>query len=129
MIVSEELASLVRCLGGAGPRAAEPACPWGPGSGMRLVGLVLVIALCTGACQQTPEAPREVPMPFVSSKPAPSWEAKLGQVVTVEGKAEDAKLGAVLTWASDMIWIDGLNAWPGELRGKHVQVTGKVVQR
>ena len=95
---------------------------------MRLVGLTFLMAL--SACKKTPEAPREVPMPSVSSKAAPSsWEAKLGQVITVEGKAEDAKLGALLDQGADMIWIDGLDAWPRDLRGKHVRVTGKVVQR
>ena len=82
-----------------------PACPSAslrrrPCSGMRLLGLTFLMALSACACKKTPEAPRDVPMPSVSSKAAPSsWEAKLGHVITVEGKTEDAKLGALLDQA------------------------------
>ena len=30
---------------------------------------------------------------------------------------------------SRTVWIDGLKAWPLELRGKVVEVTGRVIQR
>jgi hypothetical protein len=70
------------------------------------------------------------PSSTTSNAASPPWEAKLGQVITVEGSAQDAKLGALLlTGGSMSIWIDGLDAWPKEVRGKNVQVTGKVIQR
>jgi hypothetical protein len=57
-------------------------------------------------------------------------EARLGHVVTVEGTPEDAKLGALLMiGGSQTVWIDGLDAWPPELRNKVLEVTGKVIQR
>jgi hypothetical protein len=43
--------------------------------------------------------------------------------------AQDAKLGALLLiGGSRTLWID-LDAWPEGVRGKRVQVTGKMVQR
>ena len=71
-----------------------------------------------------------------ASKPPPSkatsfpLDTKLGHVVTLEGLPEDAKLGAVLMiGGGQTVWIDGLDAWPPELRGKVVDVTGKVIER
>jgi len=56
--------------------------------------------------------------------------ARLGQLVTVEGVAQDAKLGAMLLiGGSRTIWIDSLDAWPPEARGKRVRVTGKLIER
>ncbi len=84
---------------------------------------VPIAALAVASCG-TPSAP-------ASSKPAPfPLAAKLGQVVTVEGVPEDAKLGALLMiGGARTVWIDGLDAWPSELRGKVVEVTGKVIER
>jgi hypothetical protein len=97
---------------------------------MRIPSLILVVALFGCACETAHEAPRTMPIPPKSTAATPtSWEAKLGQVVTVEGVAEDAKLGAVLTMGADIIWIDGLEAWPKELRERRVSVTGRVIQR
>jgi hypothetical protein len=72
-----------------------------------------------------------------ASKPPPSSKAaafpiedRLGQVVTVQGLPEDAKLGAVLMiGGARTVWIDGLESWPAELRSKVVQVTGRVIER
>jgi hypothetical protein len=85
---------------------------------------LVAIAVLTVASCGTPTAP-------ASSKAAPfPLEAKVGQVVTVEGLPEDAKLGAVLMiGGARTVWIDGLDAWPSELRGQAVQVTGKVIER
>lgn len=56
------------------------------------------------------------------------WAKKLGQEVTVEGVAQDAKEGALLEMADDTIWID-MDSWPNGLRGKRVVVRGKVIER
>ncbi len=64
-----------------------------------------------------------------SDSPSP-WQAKLGQRITIEGIAENAKLGALLLIGDDeSIWIDGLEAWPEDIRTKRVEVTGKVIER
>lgn len=48
------------------------------------------------------------------------------QTVTIEGKAENAKAGAiVLTEDGSPVYVDGLeDGWPGELARKRVRVTG-----
>lgn len=57
------------------------------------------------------------------------WASKLGQTVTVEGQASNAKLGAIVGAEPAPIWIDGLDAWPEEVAWKRVQVTGTVIER
>lgn len=62
------------------------------------------------------------------------WSTLLGQTVTIEGTACNAKLGAMLKGDGPDIWIDGLDAWPPELylghgQGKRVMVTGTVTER
>jgi len=59
----------------------------------------------------------------------------IGTKITIEGKAINAKLGALLT-AKDgsSIWIDGLESWPagfylGEENGKILSVTGIVIEK
>jgi hypothetical protein len=97
------------------------------GRGVRLLGLLLMV-MALSACTR-PTAPDASASSSASTSAPSPWEAKLGQVVTIDGMAEDLKLGAVLIRPGDMVWVDGLDAWPGDLRGKHVQVTGKVIQR
>jgi hypothetical protein len=62
------------------------------------------------------------------------WSAFLGRTVTLEGRAANAKLGALLDNGTNIIWIDGLDEWPegfypGEGKGKRVRVTGTVIKR
>lgn len=57
-----------------------------------------------------------------------SWEDRLGQEVTLEGVAYDAKLGALLELPGDSIWLDR-EAWPAGYHGKRVRVTGVVIRR
>lgn len=63
------------------------------------------------------------------------WSAVLGQTVTLEGSAANAKVGALLLKGEKKeIWIDGLGWWPdgyylGEGKGKRLRVTGTVIQR
>ena len=89
---------------------------------MRIL-VVILVALTLASCK-APKAP-------ASSKAATfPLAAKLGQVITVEGVPEDAKLGALLMiGGARTVWIDGLDAWPPELRGKVVEVTGRVIER
>jgi hypothetical protein len=55
------------------------------------------------------------------------WRKSLGNIVTLEGTAWDAKLGALLRTEEGDIWIDGLASWPGDLHGKKVRVGGRVI--
>ncbi len=85
--------------------------------------LVSIVVLTMAACGASKPPPSSTPVPF-------PLEAKLGHVITIEGLPEDAKLGAVLMiGGARTVWIDGLDEWPRELRGKVVEVTGKVIER
>src|SRR4051794_35401591 len=62
------------------------------------------------------------------------WTKHLGQTMTLEGTAADAKFGALLEGGSGAIWIDGLEQWPegfypGEGKGKRLWVSGTVIVR
>ena len=62
------------------------------------------------------------------------WSGHVGQTVTLEGMAANAKLGAVLKGKQGAIWIDGLDSWPegyysGGDQGKHLRVTGTVIKK
>lgn len=97
---------------------------------MNKIATMIMIMSTLAACTSSKDPTGEARTPPASSNTDPSpWESKLGQLVTVDGEAEDAKLGALLMTGSAMIWIDGIDAWPSEVRGKHLQVTGKVIQR
>ena len=56
------------------------------------------------------------------------WEDRLGQEVTLEGVAVDAKLGALLELPGDSIWLDRKD-WPAGYYGRRVRVTGVVIRR
>lgn len=91
-----------------------------------LLLLPLVLAGCSAApVPSTPEPPKPQ---------ANDWASQLGKVVTVEGNAANAKLGALLQVAEGAIWIDGLDAWPegfylGGDQGKRIRVTGTVIKK
>jgi hypothetical protein len=62
------------------------------------------------------------------------WSQHLGKTITLEGIAENAKLGPLLSGKDNSIWIDGLDGWPegvyqGGNRGKKLRVTGTVIVR
>lgn len=63
-----------------------------------------------------------------------NWANYLGQSITIEGIALDAKLGALLAGDGPDIWIDSLDSWPAGFyldgrQGKRVRVTGTVIER
>lgn len=94
---------------------------------MNKIGTMIMIVSALTACTPSGDPAGEARTPPLSSDAA--WESQLGQLVTIDGDAEDAKLGALLITGSGMIWIDGLDAWPSNVRGKRLVVTGKVIQR
>jgi hypothetical protein len=58
----------------------------------------------------------------------------VGQRITLEGKALNAKLGALLRHDEEIIWIENLASWPegfyqGNDRGKLLRVTGIVIRK
>ena len=56
--------------------------------------------------------------------------AEEARPVTLEGYAADARAGAVLqTDEGDTIYVAGLAAWPGDLVGRRVEVTGKLSRK
>ena len=62
------------------------------------------------------------------------WSGHVGQTVTLEGTAADAKLGALLQGKEGAIWIEGLDAWPegfysGGDQGKRLRVIGTVIRK
>lgn len=76
------------------------------------------------------------PAPAPAAMPWPDrWAPLLGKVVVVEGKALDAKSGALLEGGGrGEVFIDGLDSWPsgfyrGLQDGVRVRVTGTVVER
>ena len=72
----------------------------------------------------------ETSAPLVLNPWPDGWSAYLGLRVRVEGRAENAKSGALLTGDGPEIWIDGLQEWPADVpRGTRVQVTGTVIAR
>ena len=50
-------------------------------------------------------------------------------MATVEGLAENSKLGACVRSESQAVWIDALEEWPAEVVGKSVRAAGKVAER
>jgi hypothetical protein len=70
---------------------------------------------------------KDVPLAFVGRTDAPITAWLVGVLVTIDGKAEEAKEGALLIGKDgEQTWIDGAKNWP---RGKRVRVSGKVIEK
>jgi hypothetical protein len=99
-----------------------------------LVFACLVLAtLASCSPHQTTTPGNPPPKEQASSWPA-DWSAHLGQTVTLEGTAGNAKEGALLEGEKQTIWIDGLEAWPegfygADGKGKRLRVRGTVIRR
>ena len=90
----------------------------------------LVVVACVAGCQAFGIHWRD-PSPMNWPE---DWSVLLGQTVTLEGRAGNAKLGALLESDGRILWIDGLNNWPegfypGDGQGKRLRVTGTVIKR
>lgn len=53
----------------------------------------------------------------------------LGKTITVEGTAENLKLGAMVAGDECSIWIEGLERWPSDVVDKPVKATGIVIEK
>jgi hypothetical protein len=92
-----------------------------------VASLLLASASCGGAPAVGPLVATITPWPQ-------NWSALLGQKVTLEGEAVNAKLGAMLMHGEDAIWIADKDSWPdgfyqGGDHGRLVRVTGIVIER
>lgn len=54
----------------------------------------------------------------------------LGEEITIEGTAKNAKMGAILT-VNDVsfIWMNNMLAWPEKVYGKTITVSGTVIEK
>jgi hypothetical protein len=102
---------------------------------IRMFVSVCLLHAAIAGCSQTPtsSAVREQTDDRRTGWPE-GFEEHIGQIVTLEGTAADAKLGALLVGDGNSIWIDGLESWPeGFYRGgdnsKRLRVTGKIIKR
>lgn len=99
----------------------------------RIALVVLVFVSTCGCSPHQTASSHHVSDDFGDGWPK-DWSALLGQTVTLEGTAADAKCGAMLVGETGMIWIDGLDGWPvgfydGGTQGKRLRVTGTVIER
>src|ERR1700722_11175683 len=95
--------------------------------------LCFLFAGVCGCSQHEPTTPSNSdPRERVMAWPK-DWSGYLGQMVTLEGKAANSKLGALLLGKDEAIWIDGLDSWPvGFYSGdqsKRLRVTGTVIMK
>ena len=101
---------------------------------MTMVTLCLLLAALGGCSQRPPASLRDA-----ETKDRPigwpkDWSKHLGQRVTLEGTAANAKVGPLLEGDGEAIWIDGMDYWPegfypGQGKGKRLRVTGTVIKR
>lgn len=54
-----------------------------------------------------------------------AWEERINKPVEIEGIAHNLKIGAIV----NSLWVDGLHAWPDNIQGKMVRVTGILIRR
>lgn len=57
------------------------------------------------------------------------WRSMVGQTIVVEGTALNAKFGGLIECKDVHFWLDHAAAWPTELYGRKVRVTGRLVER
>jgi hypothetical protein len=99
-----------------------------------IVSLGLLLANACGCSQQQITSPRD-PSPEDPVMGWPKdWASLVGNRVTLEGKAVDAKIGALLQGENGMIWIEGLDSWPvgfytGGDSGTKLRVIGTVIKK
>jgi hypothetical protein len=100
-----------------------------------VLGLLCFFLAGVCGCWQHPAAAPSVSEPRASGPAWPKdWSGHVGQTVTLEGTAANAKLGAILQGKDGVIWIEGLDSWPegfcsGGNQGKRLRVTGVVIRK
>jgi len=56
-------------------------------------------------------------------------QSQLGKMVTLDGVAENRKLGAALRGDGFDVWLDAVDGWPSSYSGRRVRVTGILDER
>ena len=98
-------------------------CPLSPSRLLLCALLTVLPAACTQRMQPTqPDAP---PPPI----PPADLPALLGQTITVEGEAQNWKVGPAINTGTYLYWIDLLGEWPETLQGRRLRVTGTLIER
>ena len=67
--------------------------------------------------------------PSTAESPRDAMQGKIGTRVQLEGTASNAKGGAVIEGPDGPVYIEGLDRWPPDVRGKRVRVDGLLVSR
>lgn len=57
---------------------------------------------------------------------ADAWKKAVGQSLTLEGTAANARLGAVITEGSNTVLVGSMDSWPEEALGHKLRVTGRL---
>lgn len=57
------------------------------------------------------------------------WDTQLGQMITSEGTARNARMGAMLETGNGTLWMDNMEEWPENVDGKRVVVSGVLIKR
>ena len=65
--------------------------------------------------------------PVENKQPQLSLQEMVNKTVTLEGKATNAKAGAILLVDNDPVYIEGLNSWSNNFIDKQISVFGKLV--
>ncbi|MCZ7645173.1 MAG: hypothetical protein M5U26_07795 [Planctomycetota bacterium] len=102
-----------------------------------LIVLISMLVISTCGCSNNEATAPRVPSSQEAIVVWPKdWSELVGKTVALEGKAVNAKLGALLQGETEtsMIWIDGHDSWPagyseGEGREKRVRVSGTVIRK
>jgi hypothetical protein len=83
--------------------------------------LAVIAALLPLGCSSQPLPPASAP-----AATQPATAAAPAVKSTLRGLARDAKGGAVVVTDQGPVYVLGLDAWPRELAGRRVEVTGVV---
>ena len=89
-----------------------------------LFRLAAIAALLDLGCSSQPLPPASAP-----AATAPATAAAPEAQTTLRGVARDAKGGAVVVTDRGPVYVLGLDAWPRDLAGRTVEVTGVVRQK
>ncbi len=101
---------------------SEPPKGWG-----ELVGKYVRVKGTLAPELPAPQQSLRAPHLIEAAKPEPTarqLQRLAGQQVRLQGRAEDAKGGAVLLLEREPLYLKDVSAWPTEVRGKALEVSG-----
>ncbi|MBI5359636.1 MAG: hypothetical protein HZA48_03540 [Planctomycetes bacterium] len=101
----------------------------------RFIQIFILIMTISTSCTENRENHPTDALPSQKSSPLPLSDiltGLLGQKVTIQGTARNAKLGALVEtrfWGEHTIWIDSLSDWDEQYCDKTIKVTGILEER